>query len=262
MKKYCKFYIKGKCEKDDCKFIHEDNICRDNFFSKCKLGDKCKFKHVNNNSKKKKNTESFEPSFDIPDLNIVMYNKNKTYTERDLILAPNLFSEEKEYDIYNKLLLEIKNTNKESDIWKLWHGDTHLIADDHICWKDKCPTFNYVIETIKNAFGMDIKATRLNYYRNSSDFKPYHFDAAAIDSKKAAIQNLTIGVSFGCKRIVGFEHDKTKTKVFIPLDNCMTYAFAKDVNIEWRHGIPPEKELNELGRISIIAWGYINLEKN
>jgi hypothetical protein len=109
---------------------------------------------------------------------------------------------------------------------------------------------------------MDIKATRLNYYRNSSDFKPYHFDAAAIDPKKAAIQNMTIGVSFGVKRIVGFEHAKTKSKIFIPLDNCMTYGFTKDVNIEWRHGIPAEKNKNdEMGRISIIAWGHCDLEK-
>jgi hypothetical protein len=260
MKNYCKFYIKGKCNRDDCKFIHEDNICRDNFFKKCSLGDNCKFTHVKNNIKKK-NTESFKPSYESPDLNIVLYNKNMKYTEKDVILAPNLFTEENEYEIYYKLLDEIKNTNKESEIWKLWHGDTHLIADDHISWKQICPTFNYVIETIKNTFGMDIKATRLNYYRNSSDFKPYHFDAAAIDPKKAAIQNLTIGVSFGCNRIVGFEHDKSRTKIFIPLNNCMTYGFAKDVNIEWRHGIPPEKEPNEFGRISIIAWGYVDLEK-
>ena len=37
--------------------------------------------------------------------------------------------------------------------------------------------------------------------------------------------------------------------------------FSKDINIEWRRGIPqipPEKYKNE-GRISIIAWGKINM---
>ena len=46
----------------------------------------------------------------------------------------------------------------------------------------------------------------------------------------------------------------------------MTYGFAKDVNIIWRHGIPQlsDKEIEEIGggededqgRISIIIWGY------
>ena len=37
------------------------------------------------------------------------------------------------------------------------------------------------------------------------------------------------------------------------------YTFGKDVNIEWRHGIPQVKEFNEKGRISIIAWGKVTV---
>ena len=33
----------------------------------------------------------------------------------------------------------------------------------------KCPTFNKVIDYISNFFNMDIKATRLNYYKDSND---------------------------------------------------------------------------------------------
>ena len=36
-------------------------------------------------------------------------------------------------------------------------------------------------------------------------------------------------------------------------------CFAKDVNIQWRHGIPqlsPEKQVDK-GRISVIAWGWV-----
>jgi len=38
-------------------------------------------------------------------------------------------------------------------------------------------------------------------------------------------------------------------------------VLKKTVNEEWMHGIPqllPEKQHND-GRISIIAWGYVNL---
>ena len=36
----------------------------------------------------------------------------------------------------------------ESELWKLWHGDNHLIADDHLNYKDKVPTFSKIINKI------------------------------------------------------------------------------------------------------------------
>lgn len=70
-------------------------------------------------------------------------------------------------------------------MWKLWHGDSHLIADDKLNWKKKCPTFDKVINAIKDYFKMDVKATRLNWYRDSAEWKPFHFDAAAVKPDKA-----------------------------------------------------------------------------
>ena len=34
---------------------------------------------------------------------------------------------------------------------------------------------------------MDVKETRLNRYRNSNDWKPYHHDAAAINPDKGNV---------------------------------------------------------------------------
>ena len=31
----CKFYMKGKCKKNNCKFIHNDMLCKKYFFNKC-----------------------------------------------------------------------------------------------------------------------------------------------------------------------------------------------------------------------------------
>ena len=101
---------------------------------------------------------------------------------------------------------------------KLWHGDTHLIADDHTNWKSKCPTFNMVIAKLSEYFNLDVKATRYNWYKDSTMWKCYHHDAAAIDPKKSQTQNMTVGISFGLTRNIGFEHAKTKTKIFIPLE--------------------------------------------
>ena len=82
-----------------------------------------------------------------------------------------------------------------------------------------------------------LTATRLNWYRDSKEWKPFHHDAAAIKPDKAKTQNLTVAVSFGAERDAAFEHAKTKSVVSMPQPNGTIYVFAKDVNIIWRHGI-------------------------
>ncbi len=259
------------------------NVCKFFLQGNCKHGNQCRFDHplgnvnLNNNSnnrnrnyRRKKNTESFEPSHEPRDMTIKIANGsiknyNKEINTRDVIVSPNFFCNTNDLTIYNQLLKEVEVTeqlNNNEIVWKEWHGDTHLIADDHMRWKDNCPTFNKIIDRIAEYFNMDIKATRLNWYQNSSDWKPYHRDAAAIDSRKAKTQNFTVAVSFGATRDASFQHFTTKTTVDVPLENGSIYCFAKTVNEEWMHGIPqlPPEMQNDDGRISIIAWGYVDLK--
>lgn len=275
----CRKYVKESCTNPTCTFLHKDGICRFHYFGSCRDGATCtrshEFRYKPNASfsrtpstpstshaihthRKKKNTESFVPSSSPSDMNI-RYMDGTTMIPfqvypRDVLLIPNLF-----YDmptVYEDLLLEMKHTTSDQ-VWKLWHGDSHWIADDHCKWKSVCPTFSKVMDRIQSFFAMDIKATRLNWYKDGSDWKPYHHDAAAIDEKKAKTQNLTVGVSFGDTREVSFEHATTKTKVDIELPNGMTYTFSSQVNIEWRHGIP--QKMPSQGRISLIAWGWVDM---
>ena len=268
--KICKFFMTGTCKKGkDCEFIHNDNLCKHFFKGICKFGDKCKLSHdfevPKNNNKKplkliKKNTESFEPDHTPPDLIVKIADGSKekfegVHSERDVVLVTNMFNDS---SIYEKLLQEISITGNEEEIWKLWHGDTHYIADDKRGgWKEKCPTFSMVIEKLKKYFDMDVKATRFNWYRDAKEWKPYHHDAAAVDPKKAKTQNLTVGVSFGSTRDISFQHAKTRSTVSIPQPDGMIYTFGKQVNIDWRHGIPQIKDPKDIdkGRISIILWG-------
>ncbi len=281
-KKVCKHFVNGNCKNgSSCDYAHIENICSHHFFGNCKFGDQCKSSHEyklkskdsknnhkNNKTKLiKKNTETFEPFIESGDMRIMIGDGTKTkynheIKSRDVVLVPNLFDSEK--DIYAKLLEEIKNSGiDESQLFKLWHGDTHMIADDHLNWKNKCPTFNMIIDIIKTYFSIDVKATRFNWFRDSSDFKPYHHDAAAVDADKAKKQNFTVGVSFGVNRTASFQHAKTRTVIDIPLDNGSIYCFSKDTNIEWRHGIPQltESDQNKGGRISIIAWGWVDIQE-
>lgn len=270
--KICKHYVGGVCSKNPCEFTHIDNICRHYFFGNCRNGSACskshqyqlKRKQTQQTQHKKRNTESFVPSHKPADMRVMIGNGrdpvyNYEYCTRDVILVSNLFDDMG--DVYTLLMDEMKMCQRDDDIWKLWHGDSHWIADDHLKWKSYCPTFTRVVDRMKTYFRMDVKATRLNWYKDSSEWKPYHHDAAAIDEKKAKTQNLTIGVSFGATRDASFEHAVTKTIVNFPLSNGMTYGFGPQVNIEWRHGIPQLKVVHQEGRISIIAWGWTDMSE-
>ena len=262
MEKICKHYVSGTCTKSPCHFTHVDNVCRHHYFGTCRHGTTCKQSHqykLQTRPKKPKNTESFVPSHTPADMRVLIssgkdYKYPHQYHSRDVMVVPDLF--EDLGDVYTTILREMK---ERDEVWKLWHGDSHWIADDHLKWKTECPTFMKIIDRLAAYFRMEVKATRLNWYRDSSEWKPYHHDAAAVDEKKAKTQNLTIGVSFGMVRDASFEHATTKTTVNFPLSNGMTYGFGSQVNIEWRHGIPQVKDLVEEGRISIIAWGWADM---
>jgi hypothetical protein len=221
-----------------------------------------------NKNKRIKNTESFVPiNKNIVDMRIVLHtvdNKDKfdeKLNDNDVLIVPDLF---KNSDIsYDKLLFEIKNSGiPENELFKLWHGDSHIIADDNLNWKTKCPTFNNIIVKIKEYFNLDIKATRFNWYKDTSQFKPMHFDSSAVKPHMAKIQNFTLAVSFGTTRDAAFEKtnkDGSKTIISIPQHNGNVYAFCKNTNINWRHGILQDIPVRNEGRISIICWGWLNI---
>lgn len=202
-----------------------------------------------------------EDSTKISDMRIMIGDKNtEKYNNivetRDIILIPNFICEENDYSLYEKIIQEIETIGIEN-IWKLWHNDTHFIADDNAVWKNKCPTFNMIINKLQSYFDIDIKQTRLNWYKDSSDWKPNHHDKVAIGDRNLK-KPITVSISLGATRDVIFEHSITKTTVLFPITNGSVYCFSKDVNIEWLHGIPKSnKEDNKNGRISIIIWGWV-----
>lgn len=297
----CKFYMDKGCEKDNCKFVHDPLLCTSywldgncltedcqythkfinkfcNMFSKQnKCNNKqCKFIHKfnkkNNQEKRKKNTECFEPLNRPVDLKLSFdLNNNKlnsTLTDRELLLVPNVFLDFPKLDIYTKLVNEIKTCGIDPNILlKLWHGNdkhegTHFICDDKLNWKKNCPTFNLVIDRLINYFNVDVQSTRLNWYKDTNQWKPFHHDKSFIDKKTADIQNITIAVSFGCKRTIGLEsgEDTKHTRKVISFEqgDGEIYVFTNKTNELWRHGILQEKEFKDEGRISIIIWGWVN----
>lgn len=282
----CKKFMYKKCNRNNlCRYIHNTQLCF--YFWKhgnCKFGSECKKLHSfdnltnntnNTNNKKsigprKKNTECFEPMTKPVDMRIVydigtLKDKFSTQlTSRDVLLAPNVFNDFAPGELYKRLVTELDNCGiPHEKLLKMWHGNdkiegTHLIADDKCTWKNTCPTFQLIIDRLKIFFNMDIQATRFNLYKDTSQWKPFHFDAAAVKPEKAEVQNFTVAVSFGATREAAFEHAQTKTVISLPQPDGCIYAFAKDTNIIWRHGILQDNPIRDEGRISIIAWGWVN----
>jgi hypothetical protein len=273
---YCNDFINKQCTYgSNCKFIHDKNICHHFWrFNKCKFGDKCKLKHVNNrkyrNRNIKKNTETFVPvnKHDV-DMRLV-YNDSRIseyfteeLTSKDVIIIKNLFCDFNRLELYNLLVQEIEAVDinyigtSQDKLLKPWHENSHVIADDHLNWKQYCPTFNMIINRARKYFSLDVKATRFNWYKDTSQWKPYHFDAAALKPEKARTQNFTLAMSFGATREASFERDtKDKIKISIPHHDGDCYAFCNNTNILWRHGILKEPTIKNEGRVSIIIWGF------
>ena len=198
------------------------------------------------------------------------------YHVKDVVMVPELFCAEDDHKVYDELLSELTAACPEGGpeaglllkkgrdgLWVTWHGDTHVIADDKKMggkWKALSPSFSKVVDRMAAYFDMDVKATRLNWYRpGQTDWKPYHHDRAAFTPN--CPQNITVAASFGASRDIGFQHAKTHTVMSLPQPNGCCYAFGRDVNCEWKHGVLPlrENEKRQLGRISIIAWGWVDM---
>jgi len=271
-------------------------VCRDFQRGHCRYGNNCRFNHIdpikkiienneydvtskNKNHKnrhklKKVNTETFDPVHTPADMRLLIEPAKSfgkcglNIRSRDVVVVPGLFCDTMDLSIYNRLMDEMSKCGISNDkLWKTWHGDNHLIADDHMNYKEKVPTFLAIIQKIRDYFDMDIKATRFNLYRDDVEWKPFHHDASAVDPEKAKIQNFTVGVSFGATRDIAFEDAMEEVGhrrvISIPLVNGMTYCFSRDINTNWRHGVPqlPPNLQGKNGRISIIAWGSIRQEE-
>ncbi len=166
-----------------------------------------------------RNTESFDPASTLvrPDLRICMGSNsieqyNKPLKHDDVVMVPELFGAEDNWDTYYKLVNEVRelqkkekenansgnNKNHKSD-WIPWHEGAHLIAKD----VTGSPTYQEIIDKLCKYFHIDTNkdvGTRFNWYRDSSDWKPFHHDSAAFNPRRAKNQNITIGGEYGNKK--------------------------------------------------------------
>ncbi|CAK4084115.1 unnamed protein product [Aphanomyces euteiches] len=211
-----------------------------------------------------RNTESFDPASTLvrPSMRIVVGPKkpvfDKILRHDDVNFVPNFFCEEDDWSIYYKLIEEmrsIQSNGQNKSEWIPWAEGCHLISQN----PTGCPTYESVLKRSTEYFNMKegSQGTRFNWYRDSSDWKPFHHDSAAYNPHRAKNQNITVGVSFGSERELAFLNAKNGSRIYFPQTNGMLFAFGRDVNINWKHGVnalAPENFCGK-GRISIILWG-------
>jgi len=188
----------------------------------------------------------------------------KSVRHDDVVIIPNFICEEDDWDVYYRLLQEMRENQAQGERqaeWVSWHEGSHLLTKN----PKNSTTFQDILSRICESFaieqhGGDI-GTRFNWYRDGSDWKPFHHDSAAFNVQRANDQNCTVGISLGAPRELAFRHAKTGELVYFPQTNGMLFFFGRDVNIRWQHGLNalPKDEQDGKGRISIILWGLSNL---
>jgi hypothetical protein len=114
-------------------------------------------------------------------------------------------------------------------------------------------TFQKIVDDMADYFDVEVYATRMNFYRDGSDWKPFHHDSHAYGGR-AQREDFTMGASFGGSRELIFLHEPSGNTFTFPQNNGDVFAFTSEVNKRFKHGVPKARANND-PRFSIIAWG-------
>ena len=131
MSSVCREFMEHRCNKDNCKFIHDKNLCY--YFwrnGSCKWGDECRKNHFvtekPNPPRRVKNTETFEPNYNPPDMRVLVeFGKQKCEAKlqtQDVLLVPDFFPNQG--DGQRQLRSEDRN--------RMWSSFSGVVLDGRI----------------------------------------------------------------------------------------------------------------------------------
>ena len=117
-------------------------------------------------------------------------------------------------------------------------------------------TFKKIVRELSAYFDVEIYATRLNFYRDGTDWKPFHHDSHAYGGREQR-EDFTMGASFGAPRELAFLYEPSGSQFSFPQRNGDVFAFTTEVNKRFKHGVPKSTRgaTAPQPRFSIIAWG-------
>ena len=133
-----------------------------------------------------RNTESFDPSSTLvrPDLRVKVGSAaiskfNKPLKHDDVVIVPELFGKEEDWSLYYQLvdeITELQQKETKGSEWIPWHEGAHLIVKK----PEESPTFQKILDRLCEYFNIRKKSIgyRFNWYKDSTDWKPFHHDSA------------------------------------------------------------------------------------
>lgn len=158
---------------------------------------------------------------------------------------PECICNEKDLNLFKQIVDELEQAGE----LKIISWSQHCKIENPKCSE----TFNRIIEKIANIFNVVVCETRLNYYKDQSDWKPLHHDSHAYANEMNLREDFTIGISLGATRELVFMHEHSGNQFKFPQKNGDVFAFDQYVNKDFLHGVT--KSLIPTGpRISLIAW--------
>jgi len=194
-----------------------------------------------------KGSESKRVDANLLDSVAEIVSGNAVYIER-------FHCEEDDYETLERLandLDECSSAEEEEEGMINW--SKHLKQEN----PEFSETFRTIVERMAEYFDVDVFATRLNFYRDGSDWKPYHHDSHVFGANGRK-EDFTMGASFGAPRALSFLHESSASSFEFPQKNGDVFAFSSEVNAAMKHGVPQlsgQEQFAVNPRFSIIAWG-------
>jgi hypothetical protein len=176
-------------------------------------------------------------------LNDTLIKDYKKLLNNSCIYLPNFLCSLNDLIYFDKLKEEITMRNLNIVNWS-----AHYKLENPSGIK----IFEEIVDKVSKTLQVKVKATRINYYANGTDWKPYHRDShKTVDGER---EDITIGISIGASRELSFLHVASNKKFSFPQNNGDLFAFTDIVNESFKHGVPKTKAtIGE--RFSIIIWG-------
>ena len=166
------------------------------------------------------------------------------------------FIEEEITNNWFNILLDPKNINWQQEQMKMfgktlkfprltaWYGDKDKVysyAGLTFHPNDWTPTLLEIKKIIEPICDTSFNSVLLNLYRNGNDSMSWHADC----EKELGQNPIIASVNLGAAREFQMQHNKTKQKESIVLENGSLFVMQGPMQHFWKHQLPKRKNINQ-----------------
>jgi hypothetical protein len=142
-----------------------------------------------------------------------------------------------------------KDMEKVEHLVKMHRSKKHLqIFGENMMWSKP---FVFMLQRLLETFNMSLVDCWVNLYRHGGDMKSWHHDNYQDRNPRPTV---TIGLSLGQTRDLGFQQADTGAIFRVPQQNGDIFAFDEPFNRKFKHSVLPEPDDSPGKRISVIVW--------